>query len=73
MGLAVANSAKHKLVGLLSKKLAADKIYVGEAMVLSTVKGTAFDSGQATIEAITVANKFWELYKARGEVTGQVK
>lgn len=73
MGLAVANSAKHKLVGLLSKKLAADKIYVGEAMVLGTVKGTAFDSGQATIDPAVVGDKFWELYKARGEVTGQVK
>jgi NADP-dependent 3-hydroxy acid dehydrogenase YdfG len=73
MGLAVANSAKHKLVGLLSKKLAADKIYVGEAMVLNTVKGTAFDSGQASIDAATVADKFWELYQARGEVTGQVQ
>jgi hypothetical protein len=73
MGLAVANSAKHKLVGLLSKKLAADKIYVGEAMVLNTVKGTAFDNGEATIDAATVANKFWDLYKARGEVTGEVK
>ncbi|HET6149301.1 MAG TPA: SDR family NAD(P)-dependent oxidoreductase [Polyangia bacterium] len=73
MGLAVANSAKHKLVGLLSKKLAPEKIYVGEAMVLNTVKGTAFDSGQATIEAAAVADQFWELYKARGEVTAQVK
>jgi NADP-dependent 3-hydroxy acid dehydrogenase YdfG len=73
MGLAVANAAKHKLVGLLSKKLATDNIYVGEAMVLASVKGTVFDDGQATLEAVTVADKFWELYKARGEVTGQVR
>ena len=38
------------LYGLLSAKLATDKIYVGEAMVLGSIKGTAFDSGQATIE-----------------------
>ena len=48
MGLAVANAAKHKLVGLLSQKLKADGVYVGEAMVLGMVKGTAFDSGNAT-------------------------
>lgn len=73
MGLSVVNSAKHKLVGLLSKKLAVDKIYVGEAMVLGIVKGTAFDSGQATVEPAAVADKFWALYKARGEVTAQIK
>ena len=73
MGLAVANSAKHKLVALLSKKLAADRIYVGEAMVLSVVKGTAFDSGHGTLDAAKVASTFWELYKARGAVTAQVK
>jgi hypothetical protein len=30
MGLGVANAAKHKLVGLLAKKLEADGIYVAE-------------------------------------------
>ena len=48
-------------------------LYVGEAMVLSFVKGTAFDNGQATVEPATVAEKFWALYKARGEVTAQIK
>jgi short-subunit dehydrogenase len=72
MGLAVANAATHKLVGLLSSKLKGDGIYVGEAMVLGSVKGTAFDDGKATIEASSVANKLWELYRARGEVTAQV-
>ena len=72
MGLAVANAAKHKLCGLLSAKLAPDKIYVGEAMVLGSIKGTAFDSGQATLEAATVADKFWELYQARAAITSEV-
>jgi hypothetical protein len=72
MGLAVANAAKHKLCGLLSAKLAPEKIYVGEAMVLGSIKGSAFDSGQATLEATTVADKFWELYQARTAVTGEV-
>jgi NAD(P)-dependent dehydrogenase (short-subunit alcohol dehydrogenase family) len=72
MGLSVANAAKHKLVGLLSAKLAPEKIYVGEVMVLGSVKGSAFDSGQATVEAATVARKFWDLYEARGAVTAEV-
>ena len=72
MGLAVANSAKHKLVGLLSQKLKGDGVYVGEAMVLGTVKGTAFDRGDATIDPAAVAGKLWDLYRARTDVTAQV-
>jgi NADP-dependent 3-hydroxy acid dehydrogenase YdfG len=59
-------------VGLLSQKLAPDKIYVGQVMVLGSVKGSAFDSGQATIEAAAVAGKFWDLYKARGEIRAEI-
>ncbi len=65
MGLGVANAAKHKLVGLLAEKLKADGVYVGEVMVLAAVKGTVFDQGNATIEASTVAERFWDLYSAR--------
>jgi NADP-dependent 3-hydroxy acid dehydrogenase YdfG len=72
MGLAVANAAKHKVVGLLAQKLKSEGVYVGEVMVLGAVKGTPFDQGYATIEPSTVAAKFWELYRARGEVTAQV-
>ena len=72
MGLAVANAAKHKVVGLLSEKLKADGIYVGEVMVLGSVKGTPFDNGSATIEASTVAAEFWKLYRARKDVTANV-
>jgi NADP-dependent 3-hydroxy acid dehydrogenase YdfG len=68
-GLAVANAAKHKLVGLLSAKLKGEGIYVGEVVVLSLVKGTAFDSGNATLEPSTIADKFWDLYRKRGEVS----
>ena len=67
MGLALSKAAQHKLVGLLNKKLKADGIYVGEVVVLGSVKGTAFDSGHATLEAGTVAAKFWEIYGARAE------
>lgn len=62
MGLAIANSAKHKLVGLLTEKLRADGITVGEVVVLGLVKGTAWDTGNATIDARTIAGKFWEIY-----------
>ncbi|MFO7181597.1 MAG: SDR family NAD(P)-dependent oxidoreductase [Pseudomonadota bacterium] len=72
MGLAIANSAKHKLVGLLAERLRSDGIYVGEVMVLSTVKGTAWDAGKATLEPATVAQKFWDLYRNRTEVFAQV-
>jgi NADP-dependent 3-hydroxy acid dehydrogenase YdfG len=68
MGLSVANAAKHKLVGVLAKKLQSDGIYVGEAMVLGAVKAAASDNGAATIAASTVAAKLWDLYRARTNV-----
>ncbi len=74
MGLGVSNAAKHKLVGLLARKLEADGIYVGEIMISGTIKGTPFDRGQgATIEGKTVAEKFWELYTARKELRTTLK
>jgi NAD(P)-dependent dehydrogenase (short-subunit alcohol dehydrogenase family) len=69
MGLSLANAAKHKLVGMLAQKLASDGIYVAEVVVLSLVKGTAFDNGSATLDPARVAEKFWELYRARKDVT----
>jgi NADP-dependent 3-hydroxy acid dehydrogenase YdfG len=68
-GLAVGKAAQHKTVGLLSKSLQGDGVYVGEVVVTGLVKGTAFDSGNATLEASTIAEKFWELYRARDVVT----
>jgi NADP-dependent 3-hydroxy acid dehydrogenase YdfG len=67
MGLAIGKAAQHKTVGLLSQKLSPDGIYVGEVVVLGMVKGTAFDNGQATLEAPAIADKFWELAQARKE------
>jgi NAD(P)-dependent dehydrogenase (short-subunit alcohol dehydrogenase family) len=72
MGLAMANSAKHKLIGLLAEKLRPDGIYVGELMVLGTVKGTAWDSGNATLEPAAIGNKFWALYRARADIRAQI-
>jgi NAD(P)-dependent dehydrogenase (short-subunit alcohol dehydrogenase family) len=66
MGLGVANAAKHKLVGLLAKKLEPDGIYVTEIMISGVIKGTAFDQGQMpAIEGGTVAAKYWDLYTGR--------
>jgi len=73
MGLAMANAAKHKLVGLLSHKLKSDGVYVGEAMVMGTVKGTAWDQGQANVDAKTVADKLWDMHRARAEVTAEIR
>ncbi|MEO8904915.1 MAG: SDR family NAD(P)-dependent oxidoreductase [Polyangiaceae bacterium] len=64
-GLALAKAAQHKAAGLLGKALQGDGVYVGEVIVTGSVKGTAFDGGQATLEASTVADKFWSLFQAR--------
>ncbi len=71
MGVGVANAAKHKLVGQLSERLKADGVFVGEVMVAGGVKGTPF-GGDAGIEASRIADQFWELYKARGEIRARV-
>jgi NAD(P)-dependent dehydrogenase (short-subunit alcohol dehydrogenase family) len=72
VGVALANGAKHKLVGLLSERLKAEGVYVGEVMVAGAVKGTAFAAGGEGIEAAAIAGKFWELYQARGEVRASI-
>jgi NAD(P)-dependent dehydrogenase (short-subunit alcohol dehydrogenase family) len=65
MGLALGKGLQHKLTGLLHAKLGPLGVYVGEVVVLGMVKGTAFDSGNATLEADDIAAKFWELHTAR--------
>lgn len=67
--LAIGKAAQHKLVGLLSTKLKGDGIYVGEVVVLGMVKGTAFDSGHATLDANDIAAKFWEIHASRSAVS----
>ena len=67
MGLAIANAAKHKLVRLLALTLKPDNVYVGEVMVQGTIKGSAADQGNANLEGAKVADKFWEIYRARRE------
>ena len=72
MGLSIGNSAKHKLVRLLTEKLKPEGVFVGEVIVLGTVKGTVFDAGQSTLEPARVAEEFWTLYRARAEHSTQV-
>jgi short-subunit dehydrogenase len=67
MGLSVANSAKHKVARVLARRLQREGVFLGEVMVLGTVKGTAWDQGQATLDASTVADRFWELYEKRSQ------
>jgi NADP-dependent 3-hydroxy acid dehydrogenase YdfG len=71
-GLAIANAAKHKLVRLLAEQLRSDGVYVGEVVVLAAVKGTAWDNGSSTLEASSIAAKFWEIYNERRELSVQV-
>jgi len=71
-GVALANAAKRKLVGLLSQRLAADGVYVGEVTVAGAVKGTPFAAGGEGIEAAAIAEKFWGLYQARGDVRARI-
>ena len=66
-GIALANAAKHKLVGLLAQQLKPDTVYVGEVMIAGTIKGTGW-AGENAIEPAVVGAKFWELFAARSEV-----
>jgi NADP-dependent 3-hydroxy acid dehydrogenase YdfG len=72
VGVGLANTAKHRLVGLLAERLKGEGVYVGEVMVAGVVKGTAYDSGAGSIEASAIADKFWELYQARAEIRARI-
>jgi NADP-dependent 3-hydroxy acid dehydrogenase YdfG len=72
MGLGLAKAAQHKLAGLLHQRLAKEGVYCGEVVVLGMVKGTAFDTGQATLTPEAIAEKFWGLYRDRKEATAQI-
>ena len=72
MDLAMANAAKHKLVGLLSERLKADGVYVGEVMIAGAVKGTAYADGRPGIDPARIATEFWRLYQGRGETYARV-
>ena len=68
MGLAVAKAAQHKLVGLLHHKLLGEGVYVGEVTVLGMVIGSAYDTGQGTLEPDAIADAFWTIHQRREDV-----
>jgi NADP-dependent 3-hydroxy acid dehydrogenase YdfG len=67
MGLAMANAAKHKLVGLLAARLKDDGVFVGEVTIAGLVKGTAYAEGRPAIDPSRIAGEFWRLYQDRSE------
>jgi NAD(P)-dependent dehydrogenase (short-subunit alcohol dehydrogenase family) len=71
-GLSMGNAAKHKLLGLLSHKLKAEGVYVGEVIVTGTVRGSAFDKGNANLEGSAIAQKFWDLFSERKETSVKI-
>jgi NAD(P)-dependent dehydrogenase (short-subunit alcohol dehydrogenase family) len=72
MGIALANAAKNKLVGLLAQRLKSDGVYVGEVIIYGTIKGTPTDNGNA-IDPSTIADKFWDLYQSRGGIRAEIR
>jgi len=72
MGLAVAKAAQHKLAAVLHHHLKPRGIFVGEVVVNALVKGTAFDTGHATLEPAAIATAFWDLYSARTTATRMI-
>lgn len=69
-GIALANAAKHKLAGLLAQRLKGDGVYVGEVMIYGAVKRPSGDDNG--VDPATVASKFWDLYKSRGELRARI-
>jgi len=72
MGLGIGNAAKHKAVRILARRLESEGVFVGEIMVMGTVKGGAWDQGNATIDVKSVQEAFFRLYRERKEVSVQV-
>ena len=73
MGLALANAAKHKLVGLMAEKLKADGVFVGEVMIAGSIKGTAWATGNPNaIEPARVGAAFLKLFDERTETYARV-
>jgi hypothetical protein len=72
-GIALGNSAKAKLVGLLAARLKDEGVFVGEVTIAGVVRGTGPESPPVpTIEGAAIADAFWRLYKARGDVRARV-
>lgn len=72
MGVAVANAAKHKLVGLLAERLKGEGVFVGEVVIAGAVKGTPWAPAGEGIAPAAIAQKFFDLYEARAEARARV-
>jgi len=73
-GVALANAAKGKLVGLLAARLKAEGVFVGEVTIAAVVRaGIERDiPGIPMIDGEVVADAFWRLYKSRGDVRARI-
>lgn len=72
MGLALSSAAKHKVVGLLEQRLKGEGVYVGEVMVYRAINTTGSTNADLVDPAV-IAERHWEIYKARGETRAEVK
>ena len=73
VSVALGNAAKAKLAGLLSARLKEEGVYVGEVTIAGAVKGTGSDNGSVpTIDPAVIAEAFWDLFQARGELRARV-
>ncbi len=71
MGIAVANAAKDKLVGMLAEQFKDEGVYVGQVMIAGTIKGTAWTSPDS-IDPSVVAETFWQLYNDRSTTRARI-
>lgn len=72
-GVALANAAKAKLVGLLAARLKDEGVYVGEVTIAGVVRGTGPEApGVPMVESRAVAQTFWDLYTARADLRARV-
>ena len=72
-GIALGNGAKAKLVGLLAARLKDEGVFVGEVTIAGIVRGTGPEiPGVPVVEAKSIADAFWGLYKARGQIRARI-
>jgi NAD(P)-dependent dehydrogenase (short-subunit alcohol dehydrogenase family) len=71
-GVGLGNAAKAKLVGLLSARLQPEGVYVGEVTIAGAINGTSYAPDGGGIDGSVVADAFWRLYQARGDVRARV-
>jgi len=68
MGLALANAAKKKLVGLLVQRLKPEGVHVGEVMIAGSIKGTAWAANNPNaIDPADVGEAFYRLFADRSD------